>query len=148
MKGEKNVGLDRAKDLLRNAVEVSQKEVLSSLQGSNELLDGVLGVIPAAEVSKEIRGEVLTMARKLELFGTESMRKRSPKISVQEKIEWLQAALKGKKNGMLKADLLTAYASQFGSLRNPNMLDQAIEQGEFSTNKTGKNISVFERKKG
>lgn len=139
--------LKRSIEKLRQAFEASQKRVIADLKETQVALNLMLESFDAKDVSEELKELLLTMCIRLELVDHSAMRKRAPKVTVADKIEWLRGKLKGKKDGLPKAILLDDYASEFGSKRNANSLDEAIEQGGFATTKQGKSVTVHEKQK-
>lgn len=139
--------LKRSVDKLRQAFDASQKRVIADLKETQVALNLMLESFEAKDVSEELKELLLTMCVRLELVDQSATRKRAPKVTVADKIQWLKGKLKGKKDGLPKAVLLDDYANEFGSKRNPNSLDEAIEQGGFGTTKQGKSVTVHEKLK-
>lgn len=139
--------LKRSAQKLRAAFEASQKRVVTDLMETQVALDLMLESFRPKDVSEELKELLLSMCVRLELVDRAANRKRSPKVTMSDKIEWLRARLNGKKEGLPKASLLDDYAQQFGSKRNPNCLDEAIEHGGFETSKHGKSVTVHEKQK-
>jgi hypothetical protein len=100
-----------AKAELQKAIEESQKETTTSLISIREHLHLILQEFGYEAVTTEVKDEVLKLAEMLRLFDGKPTknRLRSPKVSTEDKIAWLEKTIGDGK--VLKADLLTRQCS-------------------------------------
>jgi hypothetical protein len=138
-----------AKAELEKALFESQKETTTSLISIREHLHLILQEFGYEFIVPEVKNEVLKLVEMLRLESakpTQKERLRSPKVSTEQKIEWIEKTLGDGK--ILKADLLKRYATEFSTLRNPASLDKALSDKRFTKTPDGHNIVVSKAKGG
>jgi hypothetical protein len=139
------VSIDEAKKLLSAAITASGEDLAAKLVEARRLLENLLEFLRPSELSESIRKEIANlaaMAMPTHVIGQKTNRRKRGNVKIQQKIDFLETALKGRKEGIPLSELLDSAASKFGCKRTATFLNEALADKRFRKTKAGRSVSV------